>query len=185
MLAQRVDKVIASEVATMDFVRNVVGIPVPKVLAWDGQVSNHAESEYILMEQAEGTQLSDLWTDMDIYDKLKVVDDVVDIQKKLQSITFSRLGSLYFTSDAFPGCSKSRHFRNHLPRRQKIRRGAIRNRTCCRKVILGDWNYTRSRPLARCSQLPPRTFQQRAIENLFLRQKQRQSTPLPQIMPTS
>ncbi|CAK3983495.1 phosphotransferase enzyme family [Lecanosticta acicola] len=31
-------RVIASEVATMDFVQNVLGIPVPKVLGWDGAI---------------------------------------------------------------------------------------------------------------------------------------------------
>lgn len=102
-------KVIASEVATMDFVgfdfclpildsklmsleqvRNVVGIPVPKVLAWDGGTSNSAESEYILMEVATGTQLDEVWTDMDLSDKFKVVDALVAVQQKLQSIAFSR-----------------------------------------------------------------------------------------------
>ncbi|SMQ51974.1 unnamed protein product [Zymoseptoria tritici ST99CH_1A5] len=99
-------KVIASEVATMDFVRNVVGIPVPKVLAWDGGTSNSAESEYILMEVATGTQLDEVWTDMDLSDKFKVVDALVAVQQKLQSIAFSRCGNLYFKSDAFEGCSE-------------------------------------------------------------------------------
>ncbi|KAK5114552.1 hypothetical protein LTR62_002487 [Meristemomyces frigidus] len=118
-------KVIASEVATMDFVsspsccvsfeaklksikqvQNVFGIPVPKVLAWDGEISNSAESEYILMEEARGTQSEELWNGMDLNEKFKVVDDLIAIQQKLQSITFSRCGNLYFKSDAFEGCSK-------------------------------------------------------------------------------
>ena len=73
-------------------VRNVISIPVPRILAWDGGSSNSAESEYILMEEAKGTQLEELWTDMDLGDKFKVVDDVITIQKKLQSVTFSRFG---------------------------------------------------------------------------------------------
>ena len=68
------------------------GIPVPKVLAWDGGSRNSAESEYILMEEAKGTQLEELWTDMDLDDKFKIVDDVIEIQEKLQSVTFSRFG---------------------------------------------------------------------------------------------
>lgn len=67
---------------------------MPKVLAWDGGNSNGAESEYILMEEAKGTQLDELWADMDLGDKFKVVDDVITIQQKLQSITFLRSGSL-------------------------------------------------------------------------------------------
>jgi hypothetical protein len=73
-------------------VRNVIGIPVPKVLGWDAGVSNSVESEYILMEQAKGTQLEELWTEMEIDEKFKVVNEVVAIQKKLQSATFRRSG---------------------------------------------------------------------------------------------
>lgn len=95
---------------------------MPKVLAWDGGKSNSVESEYILMEEAKGTQLQVIWSDMDLDEKFKVVDDVVAIQQKLQSVAFSRLdtrilrqsawlttryryGSLYFRSDASEGCS--------------------------------------------------------------------------------
>nr|POE94353.1 hypothetical protein CFP56_16593 [Quercus suber] len=67
-------------------------IPVPRVLAWDGRSSNSAESEYILMEEAKGQQLEELWADMDLDCKFGVVDDVITIQEKLQSVTFSRSG---------------------------------------------------------------------------------------------
>nr|POF05967.1 altered inheritance of mitochondria protein 9, mitochondrial [Quercus suber] len=86
-------------------VRNVMGIPVPEVLAWDGGTCNSAESEYILMEQAKGTQLEEVWADMDLKEKISIVNDVVTIQKKLQSVAFSRYGNLYLKSDAFEGCS--------------------------------------------------------------------------------
>lgn len=75
----------------MEKVQNVIGIPVPKVLDWDDGISNSAESEYILMEEAEGTRLDELWTDMRIDDKWKIVAEVVAMQKKLQSAIFSRL----------------------------------------------------------------------------------------------
>ncbi|KAK3710721.1 Phosphotransferase enzyme [Vermiconidia calcicola] len=94
-------KVMASEVATMDFARNVIGIPVPKVLAWDGGKSNSVESEYVLMEEAKGTQLEMIWSDMDLDEKFKVVDDVVAIQQKLQSVAFSRFGHCKYR----PECS--------------------------------------------------------------------------------
>lgn len=75
----------------MEKVQNVIGIPVPKVLDWDDGISNSAESEYILMEEAKGTRLDELWTDMRIDDKWKIVAEVVAMQKKLQSAIFSRL----------------------------------------------------------------------------------------------
>lgn len=63
---------------------------MPKVLAWDGCQSNEAESEYILMEGAKGTAMWKLWEDMRLQDKLKIVDDIIAIQRKLQSVTFTR-----------------------------------------------------------------------------------------------
>lgn len=68
----------------------MIGIPVPKVLAWNGQGSNPAECEYIIMEEAKGTQLAEVWADMRLKDKFKVVDDLIEMQKKLQPVSFSR-----------------------------------------------------------------------------------------------
>lgn len=44
------------------------------------------------MEEAKGTLLEEIWSDMDLDEKFKVVDDVVAIQQKLQSVAFSRFG---------------------------------------------------------------------------------------------
>ncbi|OJJ46851.1 hypothetical protein ASPZODRAFT_1837809 [Penicilliopsis zonata CBS 506.65] len=51
---------IASEVATMDFVREVIGLPIPRVLSWSCDSSNPVGSEYIVMEKAKGTALGDV-----------------------------------------------------------------------------------------------------------------------------
>lgn len=45
-----------------------------------------------MMEEAKGTPLDVMWSDMDLDEKFKVVDDVVAIQRKLQSVAFSRFG---------------------------------------------------------------------------------------------
>jgi len=50
--------VIASEVATMDFLRTVLGLPVLRVLAWSASDSRFG-SAYIIMEKAEGMTLED------------------------------------------------------------------------------------------------------------------------------
>ncbi|RMZ82324.1 hypothetical protein DV738_g1742, partial [Chaetothyriales sp. CBS 135597] len=97
----------ASEVATMDFARTILKIPVPKVLAWSGHSKNPVESEYILMEEAPGTPLHEVWGGLELHDKLKIVDDIVGIEKKLLSISFTRYGNLYYATDAFPGCEKA------------------------------------------------------------------------------
>ncbi|CZT06814.1 related to FMP29 Found in Mitochondrial Proteome [Rhynchosporium graminicola] len=82
-------KTTASEVATMDFARTILKIPVPKVHAWSAISDNPVEAEYILMEEACGTTLGDLWKDMGIHSKDKLY------------------GNIYFAKDFFPGCEKA------------------------------------------------------------------------------
>ncbi|KAL4894696.1 hypothetical protein BDV59DRAFT_212029 [Aspergillus ambiguus] len=48
----------ASKVATKEFVRDVLQIPVPRILGWSSNPYNPAGPEYILMEEATGTQLA-------------------------------------------------------------------------------------------------------------------------------
>lgn len=79
------------------------------------------EAEYILMEEACGTSLGDVWENMGIHSKDKIVKDIVSIEQKLLSVSFSRLapqdtiwkttdtarhGNIYFAKDSFPGCEK-------------------------------------------------------------------------------
>ncbi|KAI7542419.1 hypothetical protein KC331_g7991 [Hortaea werneckii] len=92
-------RVLASEVATMDFVRNVLDVPVPTVIAWDGETANAAGCEFLFMEEAKGTLLEAAWSGMELDEKFKIVEEVVAVQKKLQSVTFSRYGSLYYKPD--------------------------------------------------------------------------------------
>lgn len=80
----------ASEVATMDFARTVLKLPVPRVFGWSSNSSNPVEAEYILMEEAKGTQLNESWTTMSLDTKIEVVSRIVDIEKKLLSVVFSQ-----------------------------------------------------------------------------------------------
>ncbi|CZS93857.1 probable FMP29 Found in Mitochondrial Proteome [Rhynchosporium graminicola] len=97
-------KTTASEVATMDFARTVLDIPVPRVFAWSAAADNPVEAEYIIMEEAPGTQLGGVWDSISISDKTAIGEGLVEIEKKLLSVSFTRYGNLYFASDAFPGC---------------------------------------------------------------------------------
>lgn len=69
--------------------RTILKIPVPGVLAWSGNVNNPVESEYILMEEASGTPLWEVWDGLELDDKLRIVDDIVGIEKKLLSASFT------------------------------------------------------------------------------------------------
>ncbi|GKZ60332.1 hypothetical protein AnigIFM49718_006674 [Aspergillus niger] len=44
----------ASEVATMAFLRDILGVPIPKVLAYSTDSTNPVGAEYIVMERIEG-----------------------------------------------------------------------------------------------------------------------------------
>ncbi|KAJ5156966.1 uncharacterized protein N7482_008066 [Penicillium canariense] len=112
----------ASEVATMEFVsssfhfqaqeatglysckaRDFLHIPVPYVLGWSATSNNPVGSEYILMEEATGTQLGVLWDELSPDLKLSIMREVVSIESKMLSVSFSHFGSIYFASDAVEG----------------------------------------------------------------------------------
>ena len=42
------------------------------------------------MEEAEGTQLSTVWNEMELENKCNIVDNIVDMERKLLSISFAR-----------------------------------------------------------------------------------------------
>ncbi|KAL2867762.1 uncharacterized protein BJX67DRAFT_387645 [Aspergillus lucknowensis] len=78
----------ASEVATMDFLRNVLHVPAPEILVWSSAVdsANPVGAEYIIMEHAAGKNLAE----------------------KLLSIKFSRYGCVFYTKDAPLGSRPAR-----------------------------------------------------------------------------
>ncbi|KAJ8104742.1 hypothetical protein OPT61_g10596 [Boeremia exigua] len=90
----------ASEVATMEFARNVLGNPVPKVLAWSSQAhESPVGAEYIIMERVAGVELGHVWPEMAIKERFDVVKAIAGFQKSWTSISFAKYGSLYFRSD--------------------------------------------------------------------------------------
>ncbi|PYI11902.1 hypothetical protein BO78DRAFT_302318 [Aspergillus sclerotiicarbonarius CBS 121057] len=90
----------ASEVATMDFVRNELSTPVPRVLAWSSKANeNPVGAEYIIMEKVEGVQLDKVWPKMDIKKRFELVKTISGYQKAWMSTSFTQYGSLYYSSD--------------------------------------------------------------------------------------
>jgi len=74
--------------------RSVLGIPVPKVLGYSADAANPVGSEYILMEEAKGIQLSSIWNDMDIEEQRKIVKSLVEIDAKFLAISLDRCAFL-------------------------------------------------------------------------------------------
>ncbi|KAH9864503.1 hypothetical protein J1614_010437, partial [Plenodomus biglobosus] len=80
----------ASEVATMEFARTILNIPVPRVLAWNAIDQNPVQAEYIIMEEARGSQLHQVWQDLSLQSKSNIIREFADIERKLLSISFKQ-----------------------------------------------------------------------------------------------
>ncbi|KAK5113994.1 hypothetical protein LTR62_003117 [Meristemomyces frigidus] len=92
----------ASEVATMDLMRNIMKTPAPQVLAWDSSNANAVKAEYIIMEKAKGVQLGTVWPTMDGGQKVQLIRAIARHQRAWSKISFSRIGSLYYAKDLSP-----------------------------------------------------------------------------------
>ncbi|KUJ13902.1 phosphotransferase enzyme family protein [Mollisia scopiformis] len=90
----------ASEVATMNFLRNVLHLPIPRIYAWNSRLSNNpVGSEYIIIEKQSGVMLYDVWDNMKGSQKAEILKEVVGIEKALASTRFTKFGSLYYKHD--------------------------------------------------------------------------------------
>ena len=103
---------------------SILDIPVPKVLAYCATADNPVESEYVIMEEARGTKLSEGLDTMDLKDQLAIVTELITIDQKFLSTSLNRYevapthqfstttllmklrrhGALYYKEDSFPRC---------------------------------------------------------------------------------
>ncbi|KAF1837045.1 kinase-like protein [Decorospora gaudefroyi] len=95
---------VASEVATMDFVRTR-GVPTPLVLGYAVD-ENPVGSEYILMEKLPGRPMGDAWIHLSAQERLKVLLHIVKFEAKLFAINLPASGSIYYARDLSPGTPK-------------------------------------------------------------------------------
>ncbi|KAF8884261.1 kinase-like domain-containing protein [Gymnopilus junonius] len=70
---------VASEVATMDFIRSR-GLPIPEVYAYSFTSNNEAETEYILMEYVKGTDLSQIWSGLKEDEIISLMDQLAKVE---------------------------------------------------------------------------------------------------------
>ncbi|KIY73439.1 hypothetical protein CYLTODRAFT_428523 [Cylindrobasidium torrendii FP15055 ss-10] len=89
---------VASEVATMDFLR-LKGLPVPKVYSYSFTSDNEAGTEYVLMEYVKGIDLSGIWADLKEHEIISLMDQLTTVESALMSIAFPAGGSIYYTND--------------------------------------------------------------------------------------
>ena len=95
--------VTASEVATMRFLRDRLGLTqVPRVLAWSSKAEEtDVGAEYIIMDVVDGVELHSVWHELSMKQKLRLVHQWVKLESKIVK-SFRNgggYGSLYFRKD--------------------------------------------------------------------------------------
>ena len=75
------------------------GLPIPKVYAYSLTSKNEAQTEYILMEYVEGTNLSQIWFDLKEDEIISLMDQVAKVESTMMSISFPAGGSIYYARD--------------------------------------------------------------------------------------
>ena len=74
--------------------------PIPKVYSWSSRASQSPfHPEYIIMERQAGVVLSDVWDSPKGKLKVEILDQVVDTERRLASVKFTRFGGLYYKED--------------------------------------------------------------------------------------
>lgn len=63
---------------------------MPQVHTWSACVDNPVGAEYIIMEEALGTKLEDVWAELPLEDRISIMKDLVLIENKLLSVSFNR-----------------------------------------------------------------------------------------------
>ncbi|KAL3443043.1 kinase-like domain-containing protein [Aspergillus insuetus] len=90
----------ASEVATMQYVKERLHVFVPKVLAYCSKTSeSKLGAEYIVMEKAPGSEVSQKWDELKPREKLSIVKQVAAITSTLARSQFPYHGALYKRRD--------------------------------------------------------------------------------------
>ncbi|KAI1908614.1 hypothetical protein LOZ12_004493 [Ophidiomyces ophidiicola] len=92
---------IASEAATLGLLY-ARGIPVPKVLGYSSDSKNSVGTEYLLLEKLNGTPLGDQWFTMDNKTRVKIMRQIVNVEKQWMSIELPASGSLFYLKDLQP-----------------------------------------------------------------------------------
>lgn len=89
----------ASEVATMNFLRDVLQIPVPRILDYSVSSTNPVGAEYIIMERVHGESLASRWLSLSTEEVKDIMTQIANIEQKLFSFEFPGYGSLYHSHD--------------------------------------------------------------------------------------
>ncbi|KAK2462792.1 hypothetical protein APHAL10511_005183 [Amanita phalloides] len=87
----------ASEVATLLFVRKYTSVPVPRVIAFDASADNELCFEWMLMSKLPGVTLASLWESPALVweERVQITKMLAAYVKQLTDFQFNLTGSLY------------------------------------------------------------------------------------------
>ena len=91
-----------SEVAVLDYLDKTTSIPIPKVITFDASSRNALGFEWILMNRVIGDPLSKIWDSLSLANKLRIVEQVVQIMAMLFQARFPLIGNIFAVKDAQP-----------------------------------------------------------------------------------
>lgn len=81
-------------------VRKHTSIPVPKVIAYSSNAENKLRFEWVLLEKIQGSCLYDVWDEMPFDSKVDLTVRMAGLVRQLHDLSFTRIGSLYFSTIA-------------------------------------------------------------------------------------
>lgn len=79
--------------------REGLGLPIPRTCTSSLTSFNVVGAEYIIEQKACDTSLGSLWYQWPKETQIQLVSQIVDLEKKLTSISFPKHGCLYFKAD--------------------------------------------------------------------------------------
>jgi hypothetical protein len=77
------------------------GLPIPEVYAYSYTSENGAGTEYMLMEYVEGTDLSEVWFNLEKKEIDSFMDQLAKLESIMMSISFPAGGSIYYATDLY------------------------------------------------------------------------------------
>ncbi|KAE8371102.1 kinase-like domain-containing protein [Aspergillus bertholletiae] len=89
----------ASEMATMNFLRAVLKLPVPEVLAYSTSSDIPVGAAYILMKRVKGESLSSRRLSLTTDEVKDIMTQIADIERKILDFHLPAYGSLYHQKD--------------------------------------------------------------------------------------
>ncbi|KAJ7094702.1 hypothetical protein B0H15DRAFT_830573, partial [Mycena belliarum] len=87
---------LASEVATMQYVKERTAIPIPRIYFYDEDADGKVGGAWMLMEYVNGDDLQYHWQTMSRAQKQSICCSIADYWNQLLSLRFDAIGSLHF-----------------------------------------------------------------------------------------